>query len=390
MNNKIGDLLVNGFSCRSFQEKMDIIKKVRPTPDIKLETKTKNCIRYFNKEKYTKYEWLSGCENKNSLYCWPCVLFSSATEKNVWNSGAGFVDMNNFFKCVKRHETSANHLKSMMSFKTFGKNRIEFSLDKSNIMLVKKNNDIVTKNRKIVKSLIDVVSFLGMQELSFRGHDESVTSPNRGNYIELVTLLAQHNTHLEEHLKNATVFSGLSSKIQNDLVCCISSVIQEAIFDEIKRCDFISLIVDESTDVTNNSQMTIVVRYVNSDEGVFERFIKYENVSSNKDATTIASIILEFLKNHDLQEKIVAQSYDGAAVMSGKTSGVQAIVKNSFPDAIYIHCFAHRLSLVMQKSVQSIKQCAVFFKTLSGLSAFFTKSPKRSSALASVMDKHMP
>ena len=43
----------------------------------------------------------------------------------------------------------------------------------------------------------------------------------------------------------------------------------------------------------------------------------------------------------------VAQSYDGAAVMLDELNGVQAKVKESAPDAIFIHCFTHKLNLVL-------------------------------------------
>ena len=39
-------------------------------------------------------------------------------------------------------------------------------------------------------------------------------------------------------------------------------------------------------------------------------------------------------------KKLIAQTYDGAAVMSGELNGVQAKVKDSAPDAIFIHCLA--------------------------------------------------
>ena len=36
-------------------------------------------------------------------------------------------------------------------------------------------------NREVVKRLLDATACLGMQELSFRGHDEGENSNNKGN-----------------------------------------------------------------------------------------------------------------------------------------------------------------------------------------------------------------
>lgn len=95
------DLLKKGFSTYSFQDKLDIIRNGRPTPDLKhLKTKVKSCNRYFNIEMYSSNQWLTGCENLCKLFCWPCVLFTN--EKGVWNKN-GFSDLNNLHKVTKRH-----------------------------------------------------------------------------------------------------------------------------------------------------------------------------------------------------------------------------------------------------------------------------------------------
>ncbi|KAF3834434.1 hypothetical protein F7725_025638 [Dissostichus mawsoni] len=40
-------------------------------------------------------------------------------------------------------------------------------------------------------------------------------------------------------------------------------------------------------------------------------------------------------------------TYDGASVMSGKHSGVQARIKEVEKQAFYVHCNAHSLNLVL-------------------------------------------
>ena len=44
---------------------------------------------------------------------------------------------------------------------------------------------------------------------------------------------------------------------------------------------------------------------------------------------------------------MVSQGYDGAAVMSGCVSGVQKRIRDLVPQAIYVHCHAHCLNLVL-------------------------------------------
>ena len=58
---------------------------------------------------------------------------------------------------------------------------------------------------------------------------------------------------------------------------------------------------------------------------------------------------------------IVSQGYDGTSVMSGKHSGVQQHIKAILPQAIYIHCYAHTLNLVLVDVVKSIRNANNFF-----------------------------
>lgn len=66
--------ITKGVSTSPFIEKLAIINKGRPKPSMKnLKTKLKTCTRHFNAEKtYEQYEWLTGCENRNKLFCWKC------------------------------------------------------------------------------------------------------------------------------------------------------------------------------------------------------------------------------------------------------------------------------------------------------------------------------
>ncbi len=57
------------------------------------------------------------------------------------------------------------------------------------------------------------MSFLGQQESSFRGQDESRDSLNWGNYLKLLMLLAEHDADLWQ-----PQIAGTSGKIQSDLI----------------------------------------------------------------------------------------------------------------------------------------------------------------------------
>ena len=68
---------------------------------------------------------------------------------------------------------------------------------------------------------------------------------------------------------------------------------------------------------------------------------------------------------------IIAQAYDGASVMSGIHNGLHMKIKKDHPNAIYIHCMAHKLNLVIVNSIKSNEDAVEFFNTIQSLYVLF-------------------
>lgn len=194
---------------------------------------------------------------------------------------------------------------------------------------------------------------------------------------------------LSGHLETSTVFTGLSGDIQNDLIQSISNTLLKIIKIEIQNTDFVSIIMDETTDIVSKSQLTTILRYMTY-EGVQERFLGYIDVSSDRSATCLSEHAFYYLQEYKCENKLVAQTYDGAAVMSGQHNGLQTLVRSKCKNAIFVHCYAHKLNLILKQSIDYIKECKIFFITLSGLSSFFSKSTKRVNALDQIVKKRFP
>ena len=108
---------------------------------------------------------------------------------------------------------------------------------------------------------------------------------------------------------------------------------------------FSAIVTDETTDMQDKSQMVIVLRYEKNGK-VVERFLGFFN-SPNLTAAALSSILLEQLKLliGDRLNKLVAQTYDRAANLSGSRCSVQTRIKDHYPYAHFIHCYAHKLTL---------------------------------------------
>ena len=96
--------------------------------------------------------------------------------------------------------------------------------------------------------------------------------------------------------------------------------------------------------------MSYTLRYT-TDGGVKERFFRFGDVSGDKRAEAIARQVLEFLEDCACTNKVIAQCYDGAAVMASGLNGVQAKIKEKIPQALFVHCYAHSLNLTWRHSL---------------------------------------
>ena len=323
------------------------------------------------------------------MYCSPCLLFSK--DDSAWSSPyRGYYDLNNLHTAISRHEKTVSHLPVFIAAKAFGQTSIDTLLNQQRCAAINQHNKKVKKNREILKRFIQITCFLGIQEISFRGHDESETSDNRGNYVELAHLLANFDEKLQTHLDTATAFKGIAPSIQNDLIESVGFVVLAEIRKELQNCAFLSVMLDETSNISCFSQLSTVLRYVNADGIICERFIKFSDVSKDRCAAAIARLVVAQLTELGCFKKLIAQTYDGAAVMTGELNGVQAKVKDSAPNAIFIHCLAHKHNLVSIQAALHIPKCNIFFSTIGGLSSFFTSSSKRTAVLDVMVKKRFP
>ncbi|XP_049597201.1 zinc finger MYM-type protein 1 [Syngnathus scovelli] len=364
------------FSTMDLWSKQEVITKGRPTPELKgLIWTTGLRSRSFQTEWYERKDWLCGCATRNRLFCFPCLLFSGSD--SVWITN-GYSDLKNLPRSLFRHERSASHIQSQIELKTFGMSGIDLALDEQRRLNISIHNAKVKENREVLKDLINATCFLAKQQLAFRG--------KCGNHVELLHAFAEKD-------EKSTVFSGLSNSIQNDLIEAVGDVIINDIKKEISAAPFVAIEVDKTTDVTNQAQVSVILRYVALTEAgceVKEAFLGFDDVSEDKPAPALSEYVLGVLERYGCVEKLVAQTYDGAAVMASELNGVQAQIKEKVPEAMFTHCYAHKLTSVLLHSAKCMPECRTFFKTAEGLASFFSKSTKRTHWLDEVVKRRLP
>uniref|UniRef100_A0A0A9E8I2 DUF4371 domain-containing protein n=1 Tax=Arundo donax TaxID=35708 RepID=A0A0A9E8I2_ARUDO len=201
-----------------------------------------------------------------------------------------------------------------------------------------------------------------MQGHAFRGHDESSSSLNKGNYLEMIDWYKDKKEDVriafdELCPENCQM---LAPSIQKDLAKSCAQEVTQVIMGEI-RSGLFSVLIDESRDISIKEQMAVVVRFVNNKGKVVERFLGLKHVKETSSAALKIAFV-EMLASHKLPiARMRGQGYDGASNMRGEFNGLQKQIRDDNTYAFYIHCFAHQLQLV----VVSISECC------SGIKDFF-------------------
>ncbi|XP_054706649.1 52 kDa repressor of the inhibitor of the protein kinase-like [Uloborus diversus] len=259
---------------------------------------------------------------------------------------------------------------------------------------------IIEQNLKRLKPIVKTVLFCAHNNLPLRGHrdDGNLNSREeqenalRGNQGVFKSLLAFRihagdedlKTHLTTCRKNST---HISKTIQNDIIECIGDYIRSEITSSIQKAKYFSIICDETTDESKKEQLTFCVRYVDIDSFTTrEDFLGFVELKATTGLSIKSAIDEELTKLNLSYKYLCGQGYDGASNMSGPFKGVQALISEEQPLAIYTHCFSHSLNLCITKSCQ-IPVIRNVMGTVETVSVFLSASAHRTNALIDVVEK---
>ncbi|XP_042035139.1 zinc finger MYM-type protein 1-like [Salvia splendens] len=178
----------------------------------------------------------------------------------------------------REHEGSVNstHDHARILFEGFKNQRqsVEYNLRKYD------KEDEVNCRIRLTASL-DVIRLLLRQGFPFRGNDESFESTNQGNFLEILKWYRQHKDEIVAvTLENATGNNQRTSPlIQKELTNCCAVETTKVILKDIENRKF-ALLVDEARDSSIKEQMALVIRYVNNNGEIVERFLALVHVTN--------------------------------------------------------------------------------------------------------------
>ncbi|KDO38015.1 hypothetical protein CISIN_1g048383mg, partial [Citrus sinensis] len=216
----------------------------------------------------------------------------------------------------------------------------------------------------LLNVVVDCIRFLLNQGLAFCGHDKSDGSSNKGNFLELLHFLADHNEDI-----NLVTFRNTPLNLQ-----MISPKIQKRHCKEMDGALF-SILIDESHDISTKGQMTIVLHYVHKNGYVVEHFVGINHVSNTTTASLKESLDNIFSRLGLSLSILCGQGYDGASNMQGEFNGLKTLILKENEYAYYVHCFAHQLQLTLisvakkHKEVNSLFNLVLVLVNIVGVSA---------------------
>ncbi|CAI6370248.1 unnamed protein product [Macrosiphum euphorbiae] len=338
------------------EEKLLVLRNVWKPPKMYkyplLEQNKKRGL-IFQSKWFDEFSWLVYSEIKKGAFCKFCAIFSKTG--GALNQPLGqlvLVEYTNWKKAKKvfqNHCKLEYHINATLDAEHFinvlekkEKSIIE-QLDSDRIVQVK-------KNRKRLVPIIECILLCGRQELALRGHrgekrniliDENAIQ-NAGNFRAILQFRAKGDIFLQNVLEGT------------------------------------------DTNISTSEQLTLCVRYIDSEGNLNEDFLKFIIVESLTGSDLSAAILNGLVECGLDCAFLIGQGYDGASNMSGKVQGVKSYIQTKYPKAIYVHCAAHSLNLAVSTAsdLKPIRNCLGIIEKV----YTFLNTPKRSAVMFHVID----
>ena len=192
-----------------------------------------------------------------------------------------------------------------------------------------------------------------------------------------------------------------------DFIQAISAAMIDSVKNDLLKANFISVLADGTTDVSNLEQENVLIRYVSPTsrtpitvlagivdllhghaDGVIEGIFK---------ALCFVGLTREMLKGTDSSgPSLAGLNFDGASVMQGAKNGVAGKLIKEYGHIISVWCIAHKLQLAILDAVKDVEVLQRLESTLKGIYKYYHGSPKRRreiKAIAEILDEdlaHIP
>lgn len=350
-------------------------KKCKKCKNIKIEPAVKNSSVPLIFKSWKKHNpWLQLNKNDKGI----CTVCTEACERKLiinFDSRAikskqawvddGFSNWKHGAERIKTHATSSLHIDCAEALRNVENINVVQSI--STVHLKQMMN-----NRTALMKIFSTLKALARQGLPIRGAKNDENS----NFMTFLKARAEDVAELKSWLQRDG-YRWLHHDSQNEILELMATTVLSEIMDEIREAEYFSISLDETSDISRTEQISVCLRIVSENLTANEHFIGFFSTPNTK-AETLFDLVNEIFVLHKLPlSKLRGQCYDGASNVSGKISGLQSRIREEEPRALFVHCNAHNLNLVVQDGIEKVLLARKFIGTIKDLINFIRDSPKR-------------
>lgn len=189
--------------------------------------------------------------------------------------------------------------------------------------------------------------------------------------IKICAFLSAHNIsflsieHLIEILKSSFKDSKIAQNMQlkrTKATTIVTNVIGEYekdnLVEYLKSAKF-SVLVDETTDISTNKMICIIVRYYNSNVerivSSFYELLEVHKISSASTAKNLFNMVISAFENQNIPlDNIIGFGSDGCNTMMGEYNSVASRFKEQCPGIIIMKCICHSFHLCASEACKKL------------------------------------
>jgi hypothetical protein len=326
------------------------------------------------------FSWLYYDAVNSGYKCKLCELFPEGVTfsngKNKFKfSHEAVKDLSDHPKrTLKTHESSKKHQYAVRQYEEFRTRQSLECLERS-----KESKEV----REAKVTHIALEKLLRITVFMVKKHWAHIQ--NYGDFVnfigkDLEDLVLSEYLKLAGNHKNATYLSKFTVK---KFVQLIGDFIEKETIETIKRCEHFTILLDESTDDANRSELALIARIVDEKGVVQNHFLTLIQLK-RCDAVTIFTAVNDYLKKKEIDiTRICFSGMDGCSTMLGEHKGVSQHFKRNCSHHSSIHCRNHRLALCFSHLIPWYKP----FENFDGLLLNLFLLLKHSTVKASIFDE---
>ena len=214
--------------------------------------------RSFQSSWFKQYRWIHYDEEQDLVFCHTCV--KAYKEKKLTSSSnldpcfisRGFYNWKDASVKLKAHELSKCHQESVLKIFTLPSTTKDIGE-----ALSQQHEQGKLENRHCFLKVLSNIRFLACQGLPLRGDGNEAES----NFLQLFRLRGEDDPKVLDWLKKKTN-KYTSPEIQNEILKLMALQVLREVAANLHSTTFYTIMVDETTDVSNDEQVVLCLRWV--------------------------------------------------------------------------------------------------------------------------------